>query len=290
MKIALLNDFKKYAGAENSIKQRLKQTPKHIKCDFITPNDKIDYDLYDGFVLENIVKFSTKVLHEITESRPYIKVEHDFNFCVYRNQIQCKVCEYPCPIQINPFMKELYTNAKMVICASPAHMGLQKQLLKDWDVNFKYGLPWAFSDVKVPKVNRKKKTVAFLGTMRKYKGIYDIVNLATRKPDYQFDLAGRHGFLKGNLPDNVKYLGEIDDKWKYLAEHEYFIHVPQHLDPCPGTVIEAILAGCKVIFNANVGTLSYPFKTKADWEHALEKSAPMFWSRVTDTFKNDKND
>ena len=63
-----------------------------------------------------------------------------------------------------------------------------------------------------------------------------------------------------------------------------FIHVPQHLDPCPGTVIEAILAGCKVIYNNNVGTLSYPYKTRDDWVKALAESGKLFWQRVTNTF------
>ena len=289
MKLALLNDFESYAGAETSIKQRLKAKPDDLEVDFITPDMEIDYGKYDGFILENIVKFKPDVL-KILVDKPFIKVEHDFNFCLYRNQIHCKQCDEPCPVLYNPLIKEIYTKALLVICASPAHMELQKQLLADWDIKYTYGLPWTYASTQIPKVKRNPKSVAFLGTIKKYKGVYDIINLAQRKQDYIFDIAGRHGGLKGKLPDNVNYLGEVENKWDYLASHEYFIHIPRHLDPCPGTIIEAILAGCKIIFNPNVGTLSYPFHTKKQWEEALKHSGAVFWKRATETFNKHKND
>ena len=286
MKLALLNDFKTYAGAETSIKQRLKVKPKTLDVDFIIPDDVIEFEKYDAFILENIVMFKPEILGNIIGKKPYIKVEHDFNYCPYRNQIQCRVCEIPCPVQVNPQMKMLYENAKLIIAASPVHMKFQQDQLKGWNVNYTYNLPYTYkkSDIPNVKVERKKKTVAYLGTMKAFKGIYEIINLASRKPDYHFDLAGRHGTIKGGLPPNVSYVGEVDDKWKYLAQHEYFIHVPRNPDPCPGTIIEAILMGCKIISNDFAGTLSYTLKTKEQWLQALEQAGPRFWKLVTETF------
>jgi len=292
MKIALLNDFKEYAGAEVAIKQRLAVAPSEVKVDFKLPGDAIDFNAYDGFILENIFKFAPQFLFNIVHSKPFIKVEHDYNYCHMRNQIDCKNCDLPCPIMTNPVTRMIYENAKVVIAASPAHKTLIESHLTGygWQLNTDYNLPYTYKQQKIPEVDRVKNSVAYLGTLRKFKGIYEIIALANRKPDYHFDLAGRIGYVKGQLPPNVSYLGAIEDKWKYLASHEYFIHLPRHPDPCPGTIIEAILAGCKVIFNPNVGTLSYPFKTKKEWIDALEKSGPLFWKKVTHTFKNDKND
>ena len=286
MKIALLNDFKKYAGAEIAIKQRLAVKPQKLQVDFIVPDDIIEYEKYDAFILENIVMFKPPVLENIIKTRPYIKVEHDFNYCVYRNQIRCKSCEVPCPVQSNPMIRMIYENAKLVICASPVHMKFQADQLAGWDVNFTYGLPYTYKKKDIPKVDveRKKKTVAYLGTMQAFKGVYEVINLATRRPQYHFDMAGRHGTIRGQLPPNVSYIGDVADKWKYLAQHEYFIHVPRHPDPCPGTVIEAILMGCKVISNEMVGTLSYPYKNKKEWLEALDQAGSVFWKRVTETF------
>jgi hypothetical protein len=287
MKIALLNDFKEYAGAEVAIKQRIAAKPKNITCDFFVPGDLIPFEQYDGFVLENSVMFKPEVLHNIIDDRPYIKVEHDFNFCVYRNQIQCKRCDQICPVQGNPMIRALYENAKLVICASPAHMDFQKQLLSGWDINYTFGLPYTYSkkDFKIPEVKRVKKTVAYMGTLRAFKGLYEVIRLAHIRKDFHFDIAGKHGQIKGEMPPNCSYVGFVKDKWKYLASHEYFIHVPQFVDPCPGTVIEAILAGCKLIYNNNVGTLSYPYKNRDEWIEALDKAGDVFWNRVTDTFK-----
>lgn len=286
MKIALLNDFKDYAGAEVSIKQRMRAAPKNVEVDFKLPGDIIEFEKYDGFILENITKFKAAVLHNITDDRLFVKVEHDFNYCVFRNQIHCKTCDVPCPVQTNPLIRSLYENAKLIIAASPAHMAFQQQQLAGWDLNYTYGLPYTYpkGTPKIPKVDRIPKTVAFLGTLSAYKGLYDVIALAVHRPDYHFDLAGRVGYVKGKLPSNVSYVGAVEDKWKYLAEHEYFIHIPRVIDPCPGTVIEAMLAGCKLIYNNNVGTLSYPFKTKAEWVDALDKAGAEFWHKVTDIF------
>ena len=285
LKLCMLNDYKEWAGAEISIKQRLKQCPKGIEVDFKVPGDVIEFEKYDGFILENIVMFKPEILGNIIKDRPYIKMEHDFNYCLMRNQINCKNCDLPCPVQTNPMTRMLYENAKLIIAASPVHMQFQQQQLKDWNLKYTYGLPYTYIAQKIPKVERIPKTVAYLGTLRKYKGIYDIIALAQRRPDYHFDLAGRIGYIKGTLPENVSYVGAVEDKWKYLAGHEFFIHVPQHLDPNPGVIIEAILSGCKIIYNNNCGTLSWPYKTKDEWIKALAESGKLFWKRVTNTFK-----
>jgi len=289
MKIALLNDYKEYAGAEISIKQRLAVAPKNMTIDFKLPGEPIDFGAYDGFILENTFMFQPQFLFNIVHERPFIKVEHDYNYCHYRNQIDCKNCDLPCPILTNPVTKMIYENAKVVIAASPAHKGLVESQLTGykWKVNVDYNLPYTYKDQKIPEVERVPKSVAYLGTLRKFKGIYEIIELATRKVDHHFDIAGKIGYIKGNLPTNVSYLGAVEDKWKYLASHEYFIHLPRHPDPCPGTIIEAILSGCKIIFNVNVGTLSYPYKTRQEWVDALAKSGDKFWEKVTQHFKKE---
>ena len=289
MKVAMLNDFVDYAGAEVSIKQRLSKKPDSIDVDFFTPSDiaSIEYDKYDGFVLENIVMFPSESLLPIVSSKPFIKVEHDFNYCTYRNQIQCKTCDLVCPVTAVPIIRQIYENAKLVIAASPIHMKFQKSQLAGWNINYTYGLPFAYSKADIPaiSVERKPKSIAYLGTMRAFKGIYDIIELASRRPQYHFDLAGRHGQIKGSLPSNVTYVGGVDDKWSYLAQHEYFIHVPKYPDPCPGTIIEAILMGCKIISNDFVGTLTYPFTSRDEWITALQTSGPLFWDRVATYIK-----
>jgi hypothetical protein len=286
MKIALLNDFKEYAGAEESIKTRLKYVPANLKVDFKVPNDELIHDDYDAFILENVVMFKMDKLKPIVDSKPYIKVEHDYGYCAMRNLIDCRNCDLPCPAQTVPFLKDMYEHAKVVISQSPAHMRVQQTHLSGWKVRHDCCLMITYKNVQIPKVERKPKSVAFLGTMRSYKGIYDIVNLAGRKLDYQFDFAGRIGCVKPPYSANVKIIGPVEDKWKYLAEHEYFIHVPHMLDPCPASVTEAILMGCKLIINNNVGNITFPYRTREEWIKALDQSSVNYWKKVSNIFNN----
>lgn len=286
MKIALLNDFKEYAGAEVSIQNRLKEVPNNLDVTFVTPGEALEFEKFDGFVLENVTRFTIDFMKNIVGKHPYIKVEHDYGYCLMRNQINCKKCDLACPIWAVPFVKEMYETAKVVISCSPAHMEAQRIHLSGWKIQkHDYFLPAVYKNIPTPEVERKKKTVCYLGTLRAYKGIYDIMQVAERKTDYHFDLAGRIGFVKPPIPKNVSYVGAVEDKWKFLASHEYFMHVPYHLDPCPLTVVEAILMGCKIVFNQNVGTISHPYHTCEEWKAAVESSGKAFWDKITQYFK-----
>jgi hypothetical protein len=284
MKIALLNDFKEYAGAEISIKSRLKYVPSNIEAELKLPDETIVYGDYDAFILENVTRFSETQLRPIVDKLPYIKVEHDYGYCMKRNLIDCRGCDLPCPAQTSPFCKEMFENARVVMSQSPMHMRAQQTHLQGWRVKHDCCLTMVVKNVPEPKVERKKKSIAFLGTLRAYKGLYDVIQLADRNPSYTIDIAGRNGFVKPPIPPNVKILGEIEDKWAYLAEHEFFIHVPHMLDPCPATVTEAILMGCKIIYNQNVGNMSFPYRTRDEWVHALDQAGVVFWKKVSNIF------
>jgi len=283
-KIALLNDFKEYAGAEVSIQSRLACVPPHLTVDFKLPTDDIDYDAYDAFILENVTRFGPDQLKPIIYDKPYVKVEHDYGYCLKRNLIDCRNCDMPCPAVTAPVIKDLFEKAKVVISQSPAHMRAQQAHLAGWKVNFDCCLTMAVKRLPENKWERKKKTIGYLGTLWAYKGIYEDIALAARKSDYHLDIAGRIGYVKPPYPQNVTVLGPIEDKWKFLAEHEYFIHLPRMLDPCPATVTEAILMGCKIIYNANVGNISFPYKTRAEWIKAAENADTNFWKKITNIF------
>jgi len=287
MKLALLNDFREYAGAEHFAWEIIKYSPKSVGVDFIIPSDTIDFDKYDGFILNNVVMFPVESLIPIVEKKTYIKVEHDFGYCRMRNMINCKNCDMVCPAQTMPFMKQLYENAKTIYAISPAHMRFQMQQLAGWKVKYDCIIPRIYKNIKLPDVERKPKSVAYLGTLRAYKGVYDIIKLAQTRPTYTFDLAGGQGFVKGQLPENVHTLGKIEDIWKYLCEHEYFIHVPRQIEPFGATVVEAIIAKCKLIVNDAVGALSFPFKTRDEWIHACETSDVTTWEKFLTNFKGE---
>jgi hypothetical protein len=63
---------------------------------------------------------------------------------------------------------------------------------------------------------------------------------------------------------------------EHMTRAQWFIHLPKEFDACPRTVIEATLAGCEVITNANlVGRLE-----PGDPREILTQQPPKFWSLV----------
>jgi hypothetical protein len=66
-----------------------------------------------------------------------------------------------------------------------------------------------------------------------------------------------------------------------MSYAEYFIHVPLAFESECRAVMEAVLSGCKVITNANVGITSVQ-----DWDepdalrNMIEKAGETFWRLV----------
>ena len=57
-----------------------------------------------------------------------------------------------------------------------------------------------------------------------------------------------------------------------MAEHEWFVFLPQAFDSCPRTLIEAEYAGCKIHTNANAGR-----RDSGDLHEVMQAQAPKFW-------------
>lgn len=76
---------------------------------------------------------------------------------------------------------------------------------------------------------------------------------------------------------NAIHLTEITDAPRAevlaaMAEHTWFVFLPKGFDSCPRTLIEAELAGCEIITNAEVGR-----RDPGDIREVLAAQAPKFW-------------
>ena len=82
---------------------------------------------------------------------------------------------------------------------------------------------------------------------RKSKRLKDHIRYAEEHPDIHFWLAGD---TDRKVPDNVTKLGWIDDsklrRFQVICSHFVYL-VP--VDWAPNGVIEALMAGCKIIYN-----------------------------------------
>lgn len=57
-----------------------------------------------------------------------------------------------------------------------------------------------------------------------------------------------------------------------MAEHEWFVFLPQGFDSCPRTLIEAEYAGCKIHTNSNAGR-----RDPGPIDEVMAAQAPKFW-------------
>ncbi|GBE39929.1 glycosyl transferases group 1 [bacterium BMS3Bbin08] len=76
-------------------------------------------------------------------------------------------------------------------------------------------------------------------------------------PEERFLLVGNHSASKYNFTDlaNVNYAGTVKRQQMPFFLHKMkFLYFPSENDPCPNTVIEAILAGVPVCYNPLGGT------------------------------------
>lgn len=103
-----------------------------------------------------------------------------------------------------------------------------------------------------PPVSQRDQ-ILYLGRMDEEKGIFDILRVADRMPDYSFifvgnfadksqedDFADRIAKL-----DNASWLGPMYDRRKYdILAHSRYLLFPTRRDEFPMTLIESTLLGC----------------------------------------------
>ena len=69
-----------------------------------------------------------------------------------------------------------------------------------------------------------------------------------------------------------------EDVLDHMARATWFVHLPKERDACPLVVIEATLAGCRIVTNSLVGRLE-----PGDPAEILRQQPPRFWQIVEET-------
>ena len=135
--------------------------------------------------------------------------------------------------------------------------------------------PEMFYDMKLPRAGN-----VAVNSGVEFKGRYVFYKYAEDRPREQFTLVGQ---ADGRPPQNVKLVGQVAYQGMNALynSHETFVHLPENPMPFDRTIVEALLAGCKVVSNKNVGALSWPEIMSGDKDgiKVLMKSAnSSFWA------------
>ena len=135
----------------------------------------------------------------------------------------------------------------------------------------------------------KKDYYLYIGDLNEYKGVQNVYKWAESNPTKEVKLWGRNWAKFPFLLNNFKWYGFLDeDKLaRTLAEAKYFIHLPELIDPCPRMVTFALLSGCTIIGNENIGLATYdwPWKDPERLKAILRKEPTEFWYRVNKFYR-----
>jgi len=132
----------------------------------------------------------------------------------------------------------------------------------------------------------------YVGDLNTYKGAQNVYKWAEENPDREVRVWGRHMVKFPFTIDNFKYYGWMDEEElpKKLATASYFIHLPEYIDPCPRMIMFALLSGCEIIGNDNIGTSSYdwPWENLDRIKDILRKAPEEFWRKVNKYYRKEE--
>ncbi|MCK4732668.1 MAG: glycosyltransferase [Methanophagales archaeon] len=272
------SDFSSGGGAELTIRNRIKAGEKRGHTIDKIPPDKIallatDYDLY--ILSDTKYSFPSEI---IRDRYPAVRIFHNYHFCRYstflcqsffsssnlplRQKLELGMCLIK--KQCFGFME----NVKLFFFMSP----LQKQVTERFfGREFTNGVvvPSSIDTSLFYDKNERRSGACAVSTGRWNKGIENVKKWC-KDNDEQLTL------IRG-VPYN-----KMNDVYN---KHEYFVHLPNGIEPCGRTVFEAALAGCKVVVNNRVGAASFDWWGTDKIREHLEKASDKFWKILEDEFE-----
>jgi len=225
-------------GAERSNHNRIQARPEGVEVTLVHSRDWTDALSYDQIIIGATDLLSETAMKELSTRDFAISVMH--------------------PHPVTWSNKLLFENAKIVIGLTPAHL---KGSLHDYNVKRS---EWVLSPVELSKIQVKEKEEFALHAARRdwWKG-------ATQAQEWAD---------ANNIPLTIMQKETHETVLETMSRAKYFVHLPLILDAEPTACIEAVLSGCQVIHNHNVGLTSVP-----DWdspkalEKRLETAGADFW-------------
>lgn len=225
-------------GAEFSNYNRIRQAPKGVEVDLFHSAFWRKALEYDKVIVGATDLLPHEAYVELAKVKPAIAITH--------------------PHPANEHNKILFESASCVIGCTPAHTRVS---IRDYDVK---NYSWVLSPIDPSETQVKEKEPFALHAARRdwWKGANAAIEYAN----------------KNNLELVIMQRAPREKVLEAMSRAEYFIHLPLILDAEPQACIEAVLSGCKMIVNENVGLISVPDWNKPDaLRKRLETAAEDFW-------------
>lgn len=227
----------------------------------------------------------------ISGSKPYIKVEFDYNFCIRRN-ILCTVdrkIRSCCHNDKFHLFRKLFAKSSLNVFQSPKHYQSHYEFYGEAIANHLIMPPTVQIDRLNPVKQKDKTTIPFFGDLNYLKGGHEYVSYAEEHPELYFKVYGRNR-LRRQMPNNMSFHEPVanDKVLEILGKTETIFCQPVWPEPSGRLAAEAFLSGCNIIANDRIGTFSFEFypNDKHQAIQEIKEASENFWDAVDDILSN----
>jgi len=271
-KVAWIQDNSKEGGAEKSNKfLREKGNDFGFEINLVTPNDFNITHLNncDLLIINNFYEFEidqmNKIYNLIYEDRKlYVKYDHD-----HREASRPHISQ------------QLFAMSKLNVFISPKHKELFMNSLGSQLEENSIILPLAIDTTKyINKNSNREKNSVLVPCLRKCNSNFK--NFIEKHINDKFYIIGDYDYHGSNIK---KLSNQNDDGMIRLYNMcETVYHEPDTFWAGERIYFEALLCGCKVICNENVGHISWNFEINV-LKEKLDNAILIFWSKIDEIIK-----
>jgi hypothetical protein len=252
-----------------------------------TPNtpDKNKVFKSDIVIIGSGSRLPQQFLVQVSERQEIVNYIHDFwPLCKFRLfYSDLEKCKTICSGL--GLAKKLLLSSSLNIYLSPLHKRIWLRAIPELALQMSYlhvspvdtNL---FVPLDVPKIPNSSLCI---NCLMKFKDLENVITYAKEHPERTITCVG--GQEKGvQLPPNIVPVGGVsqDQLPSMYAQSEEYLHLPNYVEPCGRSTIEAKLCDIPMKLNKLVGVASYPeFKWDRERFAAwIENSAHRFWRKL----------
>ena len=225
-------------GAEFSNYNRQRLAPKGVQVSMIHSSNWQQAMDYDKVIVGATDLLHEVAIHRLAEKSPAIAITH--------------------PHQPNDLNRKLFEASSIVIGCTPAHVEFS---VAKYDVK---NYSWVLSPIDPAETQVKEKE--------------DFALHAARKDWWKGEDLARTWATQHGVELRVMQKEPRENVLETMSRAKYFVHLPLILDAEPQACIEAVLSGCKMVVNKNVGLTSVPNWYDPDvLRGLLATAAEDFW-------------
>lgn len=225
-------------GAEFSNYNRIQLAPEGVTVDAFHPAFYQRAFEYDKVIVGATDQMSDEVLFDLARLNPAVVINH--------------------PHPHREGNKRLFEAASVIIGCTPRHI---EESVRHYEVK---NYSWVLSPIDPSETQVKTKENFALH--------------AARKDWWKGEPAAREYCRKNNIELVVMQREPREAVLETMSRAKWFVHLPLILDAEPQACIEAVLSGCQMVVNENVGLVSVPnWSDPEALRKRLSTAAADFW-------------